>query len=198
MCCLPATGPRPAARCLIAVVAACGTFAFAPEAAHAQTAAPAAEAPPSAASAPAESTLPAVRVRAAADKETATSPVSGYARQAQRHRHQDRHAADRNAAGDHRDHARPDRRPGCDQPAGRAQLRRRRAHRCLRPRLAHRLRRACAAATPTSTSTACARSSTGTRATGAPSPTRSSASRCCAVRRPCCTARAAPAAWSTW
>jgi outer membrane receptor for ferric coprogen and ferric-rhodotorulic acid len=69
---LHATGPRPAARCLTVVAAACGAFASAPDAAHAQTAAPAApaaSAPAAAASAPADTTLPAVRVRASADSD---------------------------------------------------------------------------------------------------------------------------------
>jgi outer membrane receptor for ferric coprogen and ferric-rhodotorulic acid len=74
MSCLPATGPRPAARCLSVVAAACGVLASAPDAAHAQTAAPtgpasAASSPAATASAPAETTLPAVRVRATGDSD---------------------------------------------------------------------------------------------------------------------------------
>src|SRR5687767_9764331 len=65
MCRLPATGPRPAVHRLTVLAAACGTFAFAPEAALAQAASP----PAGAASAPAETTLPAVRVRATGDSD---------------------------------------------------------------------------------------------------------------------------------
>ena len=65
MCRLPATGPRPAVHRLTVLAAACGTFAFAPEAALAQEATP----PAAAASAPAETTLPAVRVRASGDSD---------------------------------------------------------------------------------------------------------------------------------
>jgi len=55
-------------------LAAAAALALWPALSHAQTAA----APPSAAASAPETTLPAIRVKAAAESETATSPVSGY------------------------------------------------------------------------------------------------------------------------